>query len=542
MMTLRKLGIATRASVCFALMALLVIFLGMMGLTKLSGLHQMTESIVSDGLKPTRILAELADTATRFRTMSYFIQVNRKPADIEKAETRIAVLTTKAKDLVAAYGPLVNGPEEISKFQEFKQALAGYLLAQDRLLKASREGHDADIAALINGELKVYSDQMTPLVDWMLEVNREDSEASVVESGRQYESARSIIIVVIVVTALMTVLLAVVLTRSIVQPLGLAVQAAEDVARGDLTQAVLVQGGDEVTRLLQALHTMQANLRETVQQISGSATQVASAAEELSAVTEEGALALQQQSDEIEQAAAAVNEMTAAVEEVAGNAVNTSTASQRSTSSAIQGRQRVQQTVHVIDQMNNEVEATADQIRNLADQSRDIGKVLDVIRAIAEQTNLLALNAAIEAARAGEAGRGFAVVADEVRALAHRTQESTREIEVMVGGIQEGSSLAVTAMENSSQQAQSALQVARSAGEALDEIARNVSEISDRNLVIASAAEEQAQVSREVDRNLVNIRDLSLQSTAGASQTNSASQELSRLAEQLSAVVGRFKV
>ena len=541
-MTLRNLGIAPRASLCFALMALLVLFLGVMSLNKMADLNNSTLSIAKDGLTPTRLLGELADTTTRFRTMSYLIMVNRSQADIDKADARLEVLTNKAKRIVDDYAPLVSGAEEAAKFREFKEALGNYLTAQDKLRQASQAKREAEIAELIRGDLKRYSDQMAPLVEWLLEVNRKDSEAAVAESSSNYVAARNVIIAVLVLTAIMTALLAVILTRSIVRPLNDAVRAAEDVARGDLTQTIHTQGRDEVTRLQQALKTMQTNLRDTLQHISGSATQVASAAEELNAVTEEGSRALQQQNDEIEQAATAVNEMTAAVEEVANNAVSTSTASQQSSASAIQGRQRVQETVNAIQQMNNDVEVTAEQIRSLADQTRDIGKVLDVIRAIAEQTNLLALNAAIEAARAGEAGRGFAVVADEVRALAHRTQQSTQEIEVMVSGIQQGSSQAVASMQNSSVRAQSTLDVARSAGDALEEITRSVSEISDRNLVIASAAEEQAQVSREVDRNLVNIRDLSVQSSAGAHQTNSASHELSRLAVELNQMVRRFKI
>lgn len=541
-MTLRNLGIAPRAAICFTVMALLVLFLGVMSLNKMADLNQSTTSIAADGLVPTRLLGELADTTTRFRTMSYVVLVNRAPADVAKAEARLDVLTKKANRIVEDYAPLVSGPEEADKFRQFKEAMGNYLIAQNKLLEVSRAGRDAEIPGLISGDLKRYSDQMAPLLEWMLEVNRKDSEASVVDAGNQYVNARNIIIAVLVLTALMTVLLAVVLTRSIVRPLSEAVQAAENVAQGDLTQTVQIQGRDEVTRLQQALQTMQTNLRDTLQQISGSATQVASAAEELNAVTEEGSRSLQQQNDEIEQAATAVNEMTAAVEEVASNAVSTSTASQQSSSSAIQGSQRVQETVTAIQQMTNDVETTAEQVRSLAGQTRDIGKVLDVIRAIAEQTNLLALNAAIEAARAGEAGRGFAVVADEVRALAHRTQQSTQEIEVMVSGIQQGSSQAVASMQNSSARAQTTLDVARSAGVALEEITRSVGEISDRNLVIASAAEEQAQVSREVDRNLVNIRDLSLQSSAGANQTNSASHELSRLAVELNQMVGRFKI
>ncbi|MCD5991131.1 MULTISPECIES: methyl-accepting chemotaxis protein [Pseudomonas] len=541
-MTLRNLGIALRAALCFSLMALFVLFLGVMSLDKMSGLNKNTTDLGGGWLKSTRLLGELADTTSRFRTMSYLIMVNRTQADIDKAEARLEVLTKKANTIVAAYAPLVRSPEESTKFQQFKEALANYLVAQDKLRQASLAKRDAEIPGLISGELKKYSDQMAPLVESLLELNRQGADAAVAESASEYISARNIIIAVLVLTAVLTVLLAVLLTRSIVRPLSEAVRAAEDVARGDLTTTAQVNGRDEVTRLQQALQTMQMNLRDTLQRISGSATQVASAAEELNAVTEEGSRSLQQQNNEIEQAATAVNEMTAAVEEVASNAVNTSTASQQSSTSAMQGRQRVQETVTAIQQMTTDVEVTSEQIRSLADQTQDIGKVLDVIRAIAEQTNLLALNAAIEAARAGEAGRGFAVVADEVRALAHRTQQSTQEIEVMVSGIQQGSSKAVASMQNSSSRAQSTLEVARSAGDALEEITRSVGEISDRNLVIASAAEEQAQVSREVDRNLVNIRDLSLQSADGAHQTNAASQELSRLAVELNQMVGQFKI
>src|SRR5690606_9863110 len=182
------------------------------------------------------------------------------------------------------------------------------------------------------------------------------------------------------------------------------------------------------------------------------------------------------------------------------------------------------------------------QVEKLAANVRDIAQVLEVIRSIADQTNLLALNAAIEAARAGEHGRGFAVVADEVRALAHRTQQSTQEIEQMIGGIHAETDQAVSSMQNSTQRARGSLEVAQAAGAALERIASAIMGINERNLVIASAAEEQAHVAREVDRNLVNIRDLSLQSAAGANQTSAASQELSRLAVDLNGLVTRFRL
>ncbi|MCV4286052.1 methyl-accepting chemotaxis protein [Pseudomonas capsici] len=541
-MSLRNLGIASRATLGFALIALIVVLLGLLSLQKLQSLNQSSSDIGKGWLTSTRLLGEMADTTTRFRTMSYFVLVNRSKADVDKAEARLNTLTQKANQIADSYAPLISSNEEGEAFKQFKEALKNYLLAQDRLRKISLAGETDQINGLITGDLKVYSDQMAPLLEKLIALNTAGANKAVEDASDQYQNSRFMIAGMIVAAALLTVLLAVLLTRSIVRPLMEAVQVAEDVAAGDLSKNVVVQGNDEVSRLQQALSGMQLNLRQTIQQISESATLLASAAEELDAVTNESSRGLQQQNNEIEQAATAVNEMTAAVEEVARNAVSTSEASRLSSHSALEGRNRVSETLSSIQQMTRDVAVTSDQVRSLAQQSQAIGKVLDVIQAIAQQTNLLALNAAIEAARAGEAGRGFAVVADEVRALAHRTQTSAQEIEVMVGGIQNDTEQAVISMQNSSSKAEATLDVAQSAGQALEEITQAINEISERNLVIASAAEEQAQVAREVDRNLVNIRDLSLQSTTGADQTTTASHELSRLAVDLNKMVTRFKV
>ncbi|GFM52597.1 methyl-accepting chemotaxis protein [Pseudomonas capsici] len=541
-MSLRNLGIASRATLGFALIALIVVLLGLLSLQKLQSLNQSSSDIGKGWLTSTRLLGEMADTTTRFRTMSYFVLVNRSKADVDKAEARLNTLTQKANQIADSYAPLISSNEEGEAFKQFKDALKNYLLAQDRLRKISLAGETDQINGLITGDLKVYSDQMAPLLEKLIALNTAGANKAVEDASDQYQNSRFMIAGMIVAAALLTVLLAVLLTRSIVRPLMEAVQVAEDVAAGDLSKNVVVQGNDEVSRLQQALSGMQLNLRQTIQQISESATLLASAAEELDAVTNESSRGLQQQNNEIEQAATAVNEMTAAVEEVARNAVSTSEASRLSSHSALEGRNRVSETLSSIQQMTRDVAVTSDQVRSLAQQSQAIGKVLDVIQAIAQQTNLLALNAAIEAARAGEAGRGFAVVADEVRALAHRTQTSAQEIEVMVGGIQNDTEQAVISMQNSSSKAEATLDVAQSAGQALEEITQAINEISERNLVIASAAEEQAQVAREVDRNLVNIRDLSLQSTTGADQTTTASHELSRLAVDLNKMVTRFKV
>lgn len=454
-------------------------------------------------------------------------------------------MDTRDKELsekITAYDNLVTTPEGQQLYDQFKQTFAAYRTGIAQSFTLAEQGKRDELTKLLLVDMKTVVDgsgkQLNDLADLFARQVALESQ----KSAAHYATSRTIVSVFIALAALATVALAMLLTRSIVRPLSSAVSAAESVAQGDLTRPIETQGNDEVSRLLKALATMQQNLRETLQGISGSATQLACAADELNAVTLDSSQGLQQQNNEIEQAATAVTEMTTAVEEVARNAVSTSDATRQSSDSAQLGQERVSETASAINALAADVQHTGELVQSLANQSQDIGKVLDVIRAIAEQTNLLALNAAIEAARAGESGRGFAVVADEVRALAHRTQQSTQEIEQMVQGMRNGSSLALESMQASAARANTTLSMAARAGEALQTITASVHEIHERNLVIASAAEEQAQVAREVDRNLVNIRDLSVRSAAGADQTRASSHELSKLANALQGMVRRFQL
>ncbi|NWC94237.1 MULTISPECIES: methyl-accepting chemotaxis protein [unclassified Pseudomonas] len=541
-MSLRQLNIAPRAFLGFAFIALLVIILGVFAANRMTLIRAASVDMGANQLPSVGYLATMTENVLRLRILSFRVLVNREPAALQEAQGRMAVLVDKVKTAQAAYATLPAGGEEATVYKAFSVTLENYLQAQSEMVALSQQNKVEDMRALINSRIKDGTDQMGEQLNKLITINAADAKQAGDDAGQSYQDAITGIIAVSVIAALMTVLLAWLLTRSIVTPLRKALEAAEIIAGGNLTKVIEDDGKDEPARLLGALAAMQTNLRQTIQHIAGSATQLASAAEELSAVTEEASKGLQQQNNEIDQAATAVNEMTAAVEEVARNAVSTSEASSQSNQAAREGRDRVVETVGAIQTMTQDVQNTAVMIEGLATQGRDIGKVLDVIRAIAEQTNLLALNAAIEAARAGEAGRGFAVVADEVRALAHRTAQSTQEIEKMVAGIQSGTGEAVHSMQQSNQRTQSTLEMARAAGVALEQITQSISLINERNLVIASASEEQAQVSREVDRNLVNIRDLATQSAAGANQTSAASHELSRLAVDLNGMVARFVI
>jgi methyl-accepting chemotaxis protein len=541
-MSLRNLNIAPRAFLGFAFIALLVIVLGVFAVNRMSIIRQASVDIEMTQLPSIGFLGNVTENVLRLRILSFRVLVNRDPAALQEAQTRIGVLVDKVRSAQASYAALPAGPEEAALYKTFATTLENYMQAQSQMLELSRQNKLDEMRTLINTRIKEGTDQMGEQLNKLVALNTADAKAASAKAGEHYSEAFIGIVTVAVIASLLTVLLAWLLTRSILTPLNRAVLAAETIAGGNLSKVIEVDGNDEPARLLGALSAMQINLRKTIEQIAGSATQLGAAAEELSTVTQEASRGLQQQNNEIEQAATAVNEMTAAVEEVARNAVSTSEASNQSTQAAREGRDRVVETVDAIQTMTHDVQNTALMIEGLAAQGRDIGKVLDVIRAIAEQTNLLALNAAIEAARAGEAGRGFAVVADEVRALAHRTAQSTQEIEKMVAGIQNGTGEAVSSMQQSNQRTQSTLEMARAAGVALEQITSSIHLINERNLVIASASEEQAQVSREVDRNLVNIRDLATQSAAGANQTSAATHELSRLAVDLNAMVARFVI
>ncbi|MEN5028752.1 methyl-accepting chemotaxis protein [Pseudomonas sp. Ps21-P2] len=541
-MSIRNMNIAPRAFLGFAFIAALVIGLSVFSVHRMAQIRQTAIDMESNQLPSIGHLSGMLENSLRLRITSFRTLVNREPASLRETDARIAELIGKLQTAKKAYASLPAEADELTVYNQFEATLATFLDIQAKVLDLSHQDKVEDMRALINTRMKEATDLMGVQINQLIALNTKSATEAGEISRAEYESANLSMIAVSVVAVLLTIMLAWLLTRSIVNPMTRAVRAAEEISSGDLTRPIEVDGKDEATQLLRALATMQRNLRQTIELISGSSTQLASAAEELSAVTEESSRGLQQQNNEIEQAATAVNEMTAAVEEVARNAVSTSEASQQSNQAARQGRDRVVETVKSIQDMTQQIQATSGLVEGLAAQGRDIGKVLDVIRSIAEQTNLLALNAAIEAARAGEAGRGFAVVADEVRALAHRTAQSTTEIEEMVAGIQTRTGEAVHSMSRNTDSTRTTLSLASSAGDALELITEAIAQINERNLVIASASEEQAQVSREVDRNLVNIRDLAAQTAAGANQTSAASHELSRLAVDLKAMVAKFVI
>ncbi len=320
------------------------------------------------------------------------------------------------------------------------------------------------------------------------------------------------------------------------------VGAIQNIKKGDLTQKVVIPGKSDFSWMAFELDSARKNVANLVHTLVGGVSQLNTATQNMQAISKETVDGVLKQQAETTQVATAMNEMTASVQEVARTASSAAEAARNADNEAKSGKQVVMETMEAIDSLANEVEKAAEQLSNLEADIGNIGAIVDVIRGITEQTNLLALNAAIEAARAGEHGRGFAVVADEVRTLAARTQSSTHEIEEMVERLQQGAHVAVKVMNESRERARTSVEKASSAGAALDTITAMISTMDEMSAQISSAANEQSAVAEDINRGIVNISQVAEHTAEGARESSVAVETLGSLSSQLQEASAKFKV
>ncbi|NWA25153.1 methyl-accepting chemotaxis protein [Pseudomonas gingeri] len=540
-MKTRNIRLTFRSLLGFGLICLLLISLGLTSLYRMKEIQSASQRLQADWLPSVRQAARIQNAALLYRLdgRRFVMDENRQS---QSSLDKLAALKTALSLETGKYAARVSSPEEKQRYDQVIANVRSYQDLLDQLVSMSQTASFEAMTHFIRDTSSESAKRLQTSIEALMAINEEGAERSGQVANASYDSSFLMTLVFMVTALVITCVVALLFTRSIAQPINDLRLSMQKIADGDLKSKVEISGRDEITDLQSVAAAMRSSLKNTIEHIADSSRQLASAAEQMSAITHESTAGIQKQSLETDQAATAVNQMTAAVEEVARNAVSASQSTQASESSARIVQDRVGETIDSIERLSSRVEQTKTDIEGLAGQAQNIAKVLDVIGAIAEQTNLLALNAAIEAARAGEQGRGFAVVADEVRALAHRTQQSTQEIEQMVKGIQLDSKKAVESMGHSSEETRVTRSLAHETGQAIEEVTLSISHINEKNLLIATASEQQAQVARSVDRNLVSIRDLSIQSSSAASQTSIASSELSKLAGSLNHLIARFSL
>ncbi len=368
------------------------------------------------------------------------------------------------------------------------------------------------------------------------------AEQKVAQRDHEAVAARSLLTSVALLALAVGVLAGWLITRQITEPLRQTLAQAARIARGDLSQVETVARRDEMGQLQRSMCEMTLSLRQLIGGIDQSVEHLSQAASQLAGASADTLERITQQREETDQVATAMNQMSATVQEVAQNAEHASLAATDADQQAQVGDQVVAEAIARIEQLATQMDRCLTSMQHLAGESQRIGSILDVIKSVSEQTNLLALNAAIEAARAGEAGRGFAVVADEVRGLAQRTQQSTEEIEHLIESLHQGTDEVTSLLDSSRTLTEQSVELSRRAGDALGQITRTVSNIQGMNQQTATASEEQSVVAEQINRSVISVREASDHTSSASEQTATSSGELQQLGQQLRGMVGRFSL
>ncbi len=531
----KKLGLG------FCAVLLIMVTLDGFSLVHLAKVYGSTQDLANNWMPMVRMLEDIRYDMSDMRRKELNLLLSDKK-DLEIWKGKIKVLNSRLAEDLKRYEPLISSDEERKLYDEYRTDWAKYESVSAQVLELAEKGKRKEAIQLSEIDGLAAAERAVAKVQEDVQLHVKGGEAAAQTAAIVYADARYWIVGILVVGIVLGMVLSITITTSVSTPVHRTMSVLESLAERDLTKSLDIDSTDELGTMACALNQTIQALRGTLKTISESAARLASASEEISAGAGQAAESARVQSDQTHQAAAAMQEMSATVHQISENSQKASEASSNAAEAARNGGKVVEETLSTMRGIAESTTKVALTVAELGKNSVQIGNIISVIDDIADQTNLLALNAAIEAARAGEQGRGFAVVADEVRKLAERTTKATKEIAGMIESIQKETHNAVQAMEQGNKDVQVGVEKTSASGAALQEIIKMSEQVGDMIATIATAATEQSATTGQINANVSQISSSTQESSTAAEETSKACAELSTLAFELQNLVNQFKL